>query len=85
MDPENAGVILELLREWHSGKLHPEHSGRCRTLILVSHSLDTAYHFASNFVMVRQGHIVGGSVLTRAQVPGGSQQILGMIESAARG
>jgi ABC-type lipoprotein export system ATPase subunit len=77
LDPRNGAVILSLLRSWQKGALHG--TARERTLILVSHHLESAYHFAESFLLLRQGEVVHGAVLTARDLPGGSRSILGLL------
>jgi len=58
LDPANARPILDLLRAWRDGLLHPDAPDRSRTLILVCHSLRTARR-ADYFALLERGRLVG--------------------------
>jgi putative ABC transport system ATP-binding protein len=80
LDFRNAGRILDLLKRWQGNDLHADDAGRPRTLVLVSHSTETAYREAEHFILLRRGRVVLGRTLTRADLPGGAAQIHQLID-----
>lgn len=80
LDPFNASLILDLLRQWVEGKLHPESPTRPRTLILVSHTLGTAQEFASGrCALLKKGQLVFGRLTGPADLEGGVTQVESLI------
>ncbi len=77
LDPVNAEAVTSLLLDWQRGVLAVGGATdpRERTLILVSHDLRTACRVADHFVLLRDGELVRGQMLSRSEMPGGPHAI----------
>lgn len=74
LDFQSAGYIISLLRDWQAGRLS-ENQGeaRRRTLIFVSHSLETAYDLADSFVVLKRGKVVKDRALAKSELSNASE------------
>ena len=61
LDPPNTERVLELLGRWLDGSLHAGGPRPGRTLLLVSHSVETAVKFSlGRCLVVRDGRVLRG-------------------------
>lgn len=78
LDFVTARQILTLLRCWRRGTLHTDGDRRRRALVLVSHSVETAFRIARHFVVLRHGKLVCS--LAKQDLEHGQQTLYDLIE-----
>ncbi len=71
LDPLNAELIRDLIRRWKRGELL-QSNRTDRTLLLVTHDIQSAWDEAENFVVLRNGQTTQPSLLTKSQLTGPS-------------
>lgn len=84
LDLGSARAMVELLRCWHRGELTADAVEKPRTLLLVTHDVETAVELADRFIVFRaDGTIVGDAVQDRAAVfkAGGAETLRRLIDS----
>ena len=77
LDPVNAEIVMQLLLDWRQGDFGGEDitDPRERTLIIVSHDIRSACRVADHFLLLKQGQVVRGKTIPRAEMPGGPDAI----------
>lgn len=85
LDFLNAEIVLNLLRRWQQGELQEaaaDRDGDPRTLILVTHSIQSAWELAENFVVLKHGQVVAEGVNQKSALSG-PERLSEMIERGA--
>lgn|GEM_PF-571478 len=84
LDLGSSRAMVELLRRWHRGELTPDAASKPRTLLLVTHDVETAVELADRYIIFRaDGTIVGGGVQDRSSIEtlGGAEGIRRLIDT----
>ena len=67
LDPKNIDHMLQVLADWQSGRLHGDSDGQ-RTLVLVTHDIDSALRRADDVVVIHDGRIAGGGAFSSREL-----------------
>ncbi|MCA9067436.1 MAG: ATP-binding cassette domain-containing protein [Planctomycetaceae bacterium] len=69
LDPLNAETVMHLLQKWLKDGIESDENQPSRTILLVSHDIESVLNFADQTLILREGKIVDGRLFERNDFP----------------
>lgn len=66
LDPAHRDAVMQLLLAWKDGMLHKIAPKGERTLVLISHDIETVVKYADHIILLGDGELLGGRRLDRS-------------------